>query len=61
MVADRWSVVVPRPGWRLYCLSARKGPAEFRYVRVSAVLMHDMMTLNSDQLPVPVMTIDWAG
>ena len=36
-----WSVVVPRPGWRLYCLSAGNGPAEFRYV--SLVLVHDMM------------------
>lgn len=34
-----------------------EGPTEFRYV--SAILTHDMMTLNSDQLPVPVMTIDW--
>ncbi len=44
--AGGWSVVVPRPGLRLYCPSVGKCPAESRYVSL-VPLQRIRMILNS--------------
>ena len=59
-----WSVVVLRPGLRLYCSSVGKRPDEARYVSLVLFAMRDRMILSSahskvQKPPVPIGARAW--